>query len=182
MQVLAIVGMTGSGKSELAAYLHSLKHPVVRFGQITIDEIVRRGLEISPENERTVREELRAQHGTAVYAEQSLPHITKHLDTHPLVVIDGLYSMSEFKLIRAAFGAALFVVAVFTPRQVRYSRLTTRAERPLTLEQAEQRDFSEIDKLEKGGPIALADVTLINSGTVAELCSMADSLLSSLHA
>jgi dephospho-CoA kinase len=41
--------------------------------------------------------------------------------------------------------------------------------RPLTAEQARARDFAEIENVNKGGPIAMADFTIRNDGTLAEL-------------
>jgi dephospho-CoA kinase len=34
--------------------------------------------------------------------------------------------------------------------------------RPLTPDEAKKRDYSEIENIEKGGPIAMADYTIIN--------------------
>jgi dephospho-CoA kinase len=41
--------------------------------------------------------------------------------------------------------------------------------RPLTLSEAISRDISEIENIEKGGPIAFADYMVINDGTIKEL-------------
>ena len=47
--------------------------------------------------------------------------------------------------------------------------MTTREVRPLTNEQAEARDIAEIENLEKGGPIAMADHFIMNAGSEADL-------------
>jgi dephospho-CoA kinase len=49
--------------------------------------------------------------------------------------------------------------------------------RPLSHEEAEARDFAEIENLEKGGPIAMADFTLQNDETMEKLHSEIDKLL-----
>jgi dephospho-CoA kinase len=85
------------------------------------------------------------------------------------VVIDGMYSWTEYKELKTHLGARLLVIAIYTPRRERYRRLAIRKERPLTPAEAESRDFAEIERLEKGGPIAFADHTLVNTGTVADL-------------
>jgi hypothetical protein len=41
--------------------------------------------------------------------------------------------------------------------------------RPLTAGQASSRDRSEIENINKGGPIAMADFTIINEATLEEL-------------
>jgi dephospho-CoA kinase len=175
--ILAVVGMTGSGKSELSRYLGSLGFPAIRFGQVVVDEIARRGLTLTPENERTIREELRSTYGMDVCARRCLPAIRKALEESPLVVIDGLYSWSEYRTLRAAFGENLVLLLVFTSRETRYHRLNVRPERPLTFQEAQERDIAEIENLEKGGPIAFADYALLNDGTKAELFAGVDDLL-----
>ncbi|MCS7072357.1 MAG: hypothetical protein NZM00_12695, partial [Anaerolinea sp.] len=62
----------------------------------------------------------------------------------------------------------------------RYSRLAARSERPLTPEEAERRDYQEIEMIEKGGPIALADHFIVNDGTEAELLAALDALVARL--
>ncbi len=166
---LVIVGMCGSGKSTLAEFLSARKWPMVRFGSVTIDELKRRGLPIQEATERSVREELRKKHGMAAFAALSLPAIEEALERRRKVVIDGLYSWSEYKHLHDRLKARLLVVAVFTPRRARYERLASRSVRPLTAEEAESRDVAEIERIEKGGPIALADFTLLNGGTVGDL-------------
>jgi dephospho-CoA kinase len=166
---LVIVGMAGSGKSTLAAFLARERWPIVRFGDITMAELQRRGLPVQEPNERAIREELRGEHGMEAFAILSLPAINQALERAGRVAIDGLYSWSEYRYLKRRLHAKMIVVAVFTSRAERYQRLGSRGVRPLTVEEAESRDFAEIEKLEKGGPIALADHTIVNAGTVEEL-------------
>jgi dephospho-CoA kinase len=166
---LVIVGMCGSGKSSLAAFLSARGWPVVRFGGVTMDELERRGLPIVEANERAVREELRRIHGMAAFAILSLPAIERALETAGKVVIDGLYSWTELKWLQANLAGRMATVAVFTPRAERYRRLAVRPVRPLTAAEAESRDVAEIENLEKGGPIAFADRTIMNVGSIPDL-------------
>lgn len=168
-RIIAIVGMAGSGKSTVAAYLKGRGVPVIRFGQIIINELESKGLEVNPENERIVREELRRELGMDAVARLSLPIINENLTRCPVAVIDGLYSLSEYKTLKEEFGDRLSLIAVFTPKHERYRRLRTRTERPLTNEDAESRDYFEIVNIEKAGPIALADVMVINEGSETDL-------------
>jgi dephospho-CoA kinase len=179
--VIAIVGMPGSGKSILAAHLSSKGFPAIRFGQIIIDELHRRGLTINPPNEQSVREELRRTYGMDICAHRSLPGIHAALSKSPIVVVDGLYGWSEYKVLRTTFGDKLIVIAVVAARQVRYRRLQDRLVRPLDFSEAEKRDFAEIEGLEKGGPIAIADFFLLNEGTQQDLHCKVDALLSHLQ-
>ncbi len=177
VRIIAIVGMPGSGKSVVAGYLKNNGFPIIHFGEIIIREVEKRGLAIIPQNEQLVREEIRQKYGMDVCAQLSLPMIKSTLLEHQLVVIDGLYSFSEYKTLKIEFQDELLVVAIFTPKSLRYERLTFRQERPLKIAEAEKRDFMEIEKIEKGGPIAMADITIINDGNQYQLYRNLEALL-----
>jgi len=85
------------------------------------------------------------------------------------VVIESLYSWEEFKIIKNEFGDSFRLLNIYTTKSIRYERLKSREYRPLTAEEAISRDTSEIEKLDKGGPIAFADFTEINDSTLEEL-------------
>jgi dephospho-CoA kinase len=174
--LLIIVGMAGSGKSTIAEHLKEKGWHIVHFGEITMRELEKRGLPISEANEKAVREELRDNNGMAAYARLSLEEIKRSLMTTP-TLIDGMYSWSEYMYLKQHFGAQTVVVSIFTTRSIRYERLSRRPKRPLTVEEAELRDFAEIENVEKGGPIAMADYTLVNDGTEEELLREFDKLL-----
>ena len=180
VRILAIVGMPGSGKSVIASYLTSNGFPIIRFGEIIIREVENRGLAITPENEQMVREDIRENFGMDVCAQRSLPLIKSKLLSHQLLVIDGLYSLSEYKTLKKEFHDELLVLAIFTPKRERYARLTLRQERPLTIPEAQRRDEMEIEKIEKGGPIALADLTIINDGSQYQLQRKLEELLAEI--
>src|SRR5688572_17349153 len=164
-RALALVGMAGSGKTLCAKHLEAKGFYQFRFGGIVTGEVERRGWEINPENERIVREEFRANEGMDVMAKRALPHLREGLKSHEVIIIDGLYSFSEYKRLHSESGMNMLVVAIVASRSLRYHRLATRPVRPLTHAEAEQRDIQEIEMLEKGGPIAIADYTLVNDGS-----------------
>lgn len=178
-RTLALVGMPGAGKTLCAKHLEDRDYFQFRFGGIIVDEVVRRGLEINPKNERTVREELRKDRMDAI-AQLALPKLKEGLKTHRTIVIDGLYSFSEYKTLKKELGEDMVVVAIIAPRHVRYQRLANRPERPLTHDEAYNRDVTEIETIEKGGPIAIADYTLLNDSTGAVLLRQLDALLEDL--
>jgi dephospho-CoA kinase len=175
-RALALVGMPGAGKTLCAAHLQKLGFAHFRFGQIVVDEVERRGLAVNPANEQLVREELREREGINAIAIRALPHLKTALEQHHSLVIDGLYGFGEYKLLHAELGANMVVVAITSARHLRYQRLARRRERPLTPAEAELRDFNEIEKLEKGGPIAIADYTLLNNRGPDDLLRELDAL------
>jgi len=177
---LALVGMPGAGKTVCAEALAARGYFTIRFGAVVVDEVRRRGWALKPANEAIVREALRAEHGMAAMAELSLPKLQAALAAGKNIIIDGLYSLSEYKLLRAQLGAPLLLVAIVAPRHLRYRRLAARPVLPLTASEAQERALREIERLEKGGPIAMADYTLLNDATAAALLARLDALLAEL--
>jgi len=170
-KVVCITGLCGAGKSVLSDYFLKNGYQYIRFGQIVIDEVAQRGLEVNETNERMVREELRVTHGMAAFAILNLPKIEEML-TESNVIADGLYSFEEYKVLKEKFGDDLAVIAIYAPPKMRYERLANRKvvagdtnirNRPLTADEARSRDLSEIEKLNKGGTIAMADYTVLNT-------------------
>ena len=168
MKVVAIVGMAGAGKSEVARIFERDGFKKVRFGDITDQEIKNRGLELNEENERYVRQQLRKEHGMAAYAKLNLPRIDASLKSSD-VVVDGLYSWEEYTLLKERYGERFSVVAVWASSTTRHKRLAKRAHRPLTPEEAASRDRAEIENSNKGGPIAMADFTIMNEASLEDL-------------
>ncbi|MBA7469552.1 Dephospho-CoA kinase [subsurface metagenome] len=168
MKVVSVVGMAGAGKSEVAKIFEKNGFIRIRFGDVTDEEVSKRGLELNEENERSVREALRQEYGMSAYAILNLARIDlarKQSD----VVIDGLYSWEEYTFLKTYYGEDFYVVAVWASPRTRYARLTDRSNRRLTLEEATNRDRAEMENINKGGPIAMADFTIINESSLKEL-------------
>ena len=180
MKVVSIVGMTGSGKSEVAKLFSDKGFTTVRFGDITDEEVKKQGLKLNEENERPVRERIRKEHGMAAYAKLSLPRIDAALKTSH-VVLDGLYSWEEYTYLKNRYGDDFIVLAVWASPQERYARLGSRKIRPLTLEEATGRDSAEIENLNKGGPIAMADFTILNDASMSTLKKQVERIVARLR-
>jgi len=168
MRIIAIVGMAGAGKSEAACVFEEKGFARVRFGDVTDEELRKQGLPVNEENERQMRETLRKNYGMAAYAMLNLTKLDVALKNGP-VVIDGLYSWEEYTTLKEYYGAGFLVVAVWASPEVRYERLAVRPVRPLTEAEAFSRDQAEIVRLNKGGPIAMADYTLLNEDSLKDL-------------
>jgi len=179
-KIIAIIGLSGAGKTEVVEYIiERYGWPKVYFGEVTFDEMARRGLAISEENERAVREGLRSEFGPLVYAERVIQKIEPIIDT-PHVLVESLYSWEEFMRFRDVFGSAFLVVAVHASPAIRYARLAIRPKRPLTAAEAWSRDRSQIENLHQAGPIAMADFLIINEGEREDLLRKVDALVRNL--
>ncbi|MBI2625418.1 MAG: AAA family ATPase [Candidatus Nealsonbacteria bacterium] len=186
-KVVCIVGMAGAGKTTVADEFVAQGFAYLRFGQVTIDEIKKRRLEVSEASERKIREELRKKYGMSAFALLNSVKIDRLLKESN-VVVDGLYSWSEYKMLKERYGDSLFIVAAYAPPVLRYQRLVGRVAendpkkrfRPLTEKEAKARDLADIESAEKGGPIAMADFTVLNLGAKEELIEQVRGVLSKI--
>jgi dephospho-CoA kinase len=167
-KIIAVIGMCGSGKSEAVKFFVEHSYKRVYFGEVVMNELKRLGLEVNEKNEKETRENLRKEFGMGAMAVKSLPIIEEFI-THNNVVIESLYSWEEYNIIHNKFGDAFKLLTIYTTKQLRYERLTKRQVRPLTNTESTSRDVNEIEKLDKGGPIAFTDYLIINDGTLEEL-------------
>ena len=175
--------MPGSGKGTCTDYLHdTYSWPVVHFGNAMYDELVRQGYD-RVKDENWFRKKLRDDHGPAVLAML----VSKKADEYiaggnKTVVLDGLYSWTEYKYLRDRYSDNLMVIAVAAPRQLRYERILKRRDshrKYTSVEQIIEREITEIETIEKGGPIAYADYTLVNDTTPETLTNKLDTILKS---
>ncbi len=190
-KLICLVGMCGSGKSEVADYLRQKRSfGFLRFGQIVLDEVKKISDKPNEKLEKKIREEFREKHGMAAMAILNIPRfddLLKDGDT----IGDGLYSWEEYLVLKEKYGDNFYVIAVYTPPKIRYERLEGRAEkhgadeslrfRSFSREEAASRDKSEIENLHKAGPIAMADYTLLNTGTIKYLHKQIDEVLEAIY-
>jgi dephospho-CoA kinase len=180
-KVIAVVGMPGGGKSEAIDHLMAEFHwPKVYFGDVTFDEMERRGLERTQANERLVREDLRNLHGEDYYAHEVIKKI-EALGNVPEVLVESFYSAAEYRVFRERFGSDFLVIAVHARPSIRHERLLHRPERPLSLTESEERDWAQLNRLTQGTPIALADYMIVNEGTKEEFCRALDEVIAKIQ-
>jgi dephospho-CoA kinase len=181
-KILAFVGLTGSGKSEAVNYVCTKGYPKVYFGGVVLGAMKEAGLEWTEANEKQFREEIREREGKDFVVKRIIKEIHDLINAgQHHIVADGLYTWTEYKALKHEFPGELTVVAVVTPKHLRHHRLTLRPIRPLTIEEANSRDWAEIENLEKGGPIAIADFFLHNDGSIKTFEERIDALLTDSH-
>jgi dephospho-CoA kinase len=171
-KVIAIVGLSGTGKSVATEYLkNTYQLTSIYFGGYVLEEVRKRGLEVNSNNERMIREDLRAINGMDAIAKLAIDKINILLQEDKHIIIDGLYSFTEYTFLKNILHDQLILIATHSEKAIRYERLAQRPVRPLTKEEVEKRDFLEIAMIEKGGPIAIADYHIINNKDEAYLYS-----------
>lgn len=174
-KIIAIVGMCGSGKSIASDYYEEKGFQKVYFGGVTLEQLKKENLEITPENEKIMRERLRKEYGMGAYAVLLIDQI-EDLSKKSHVVLDGLYSWDEYKILKEKFQDDLSMIAIVVDKELRYQRLEERKIRPFTRNQALQRDIAEIENSAKGGPIAYADYYILNNGNINDYLNHLDDI------
>lgn len=182
VKIVAFVGLTGSGKSSAVEYLTAKGYPKVYFGGVILDAMTKAGLEHTQENEKPFREELREREGKDFVVKRIIQQVHDLINAgQHRIVADGIYTWTEYKAMKREFPGELTVVAVVAPKHMRHHRITNRPIRPLTIAEADERDWAEIENLEKGGPIAIADHYIMNNGNLDHFHDQIDTELDHIN-
>ena len=182
VKIIAVVGMSGSGKSVVVDHLTSKGYPKVYFGGMILKEMEKRGIEITAENEKEFREMNRAKEGKDWVVKQVIAEVKDLISAgQKRIVLDGVYSWTEYKLIKHEFPGVVTFLAVMTTKKLRYARVAERVVRPLNTQEIQMRDAAEIENLEKGGPIVAADYFVLNNGTMDDLKERVDEVLKEIE-
>lgn len=170
VKIIATVGMSGSGKSVAVDYLTSKGYPKVYFGGMVLKALEKEGLEINEQNEKNFREQIRKTEGNDWVVRQVIDEVHDLMRAgKKRIVLDGVYSWTEYKILKHEFPGMVTFVAVVVPKKLRYKRVGQRQVRPLSVEEVKSRDQGEIENMEKGGPIAAADYYILNDGSIEDL-------------
>ena len=176
-KLIAVVGMSGSGKSVVTEHLEKNNWTKLYIGGITYKLMKEAGIERDEEgkNEKEFRENLRKEHGPECYAKFLDPEIKEALKENN-VVLDGLYSWYEYKYLIEKYKN-LKLICVVTDKKIRYERVAVRKDRSFDKKAIEYRDLSEIENLYKGGPIAYADYYILNNDDTNAVIKRLDDIL-----
>lgn len=184
VKILALVGMSGSGKSVAVDYLTDKGYPKVYFGGMIYKEMEKRGIPRSEdgETEKKFREEIRETEGKDWVVRQVIAE-TKDLIAagQKRIILDGVYSWTEYKALKHEFPTNLTFIAIVVDKKLRYDRVAKRPDRPFDATAIRERDRSEIENLEKGGPIVAADYYILNNGTKEDIYTRLDEILKEIE-
>ena len=178
VKILVFVGMSGSGKTTAIDYLTEKGIPKIYFGGIIYQAMREAGIEITPESQQRFREEIRQKEGKDFVIKRVLKEIQDLINAgQKRIVLDGLYSWTDYKILKKAYPTETTVIAIILPRALRHHRVSERPDRPFNAQEINERDWSELENLEKGAPIAIADYYLENSGSISDLHKQLEQLL-----
>ena len=167
-RVLAVCGMPGSGKGEFAQIFMDAGIPVRSMGDMVREEVARRALEVVPEVFGQVAADLRREFGEDVLAVRLTEAVNTLLDSHPIVLIDGLRGTAEYDVFKSTWGDDFQSVAIHTDKSIRFARMMARGRS----EDGGTATFEARDEREKGWGleelINSADVLVDNNDDLAQ--------------
>ncbi|MBC7512756.1 AAA family ATPase [Candidatus Saccharibacteria bacterium] len=179
VKIIAFVGLAGSGKSSAVEYLTEKHIPKIYFGGIIYKAMEDANIAVTWESQQKFREEIREREGKDFVVKRAIKEARDLIDAgQHRIVLDGLYSWSEYKILKHEFPGEMTVIAIVTPKHERKQRMANRPERPMTALEVDERDWTEIENLEKGGPIAIADYFIHNDRDLDWLHEQLNTVLS----
>lgn len=177
-QVIALLGLPGSGKTTAASFFKKKNIPVVRMGKVTDKLLKNEQLSLSEKNERKVRSFLRAKFGEEIYAKLISRDLKKKLEANDLVIIDGIRSVPE-RIYFAKKFKIFKVICIDSGRELRFARITKREVRSLDQEEFKNRDVQEI-KLGFGKLKKSAEYIIKNNSSRKNFLSNLEKLLTKI--
>ena len=182
IHIIAPVGLAGSGKSTTVEYFTTQGIPKIYGGGIMYAMMTEAGIDITWESQKQFREEMRAKEGQDFILKRAIKDIHQLIAAgQKKVVLDGLYTWSEYKTLLHEFPGQVTVIAIVAPKQLRYQRLQNRPERPMQPHEIKERDWAEVENIDKGGPIAMADYFVINDGSIEKLHDQLHGVAGDVH-
>jgi dephospho-CoA kinase len=170
-QIIAITGLCGSGKTEVARFLER-RLGFVRFslGDVFRREFQARHIDQSAASERAFQIQIRQERTMAALAILSEPSLREILNATKHIVIESICSWAEITHIRSTFSEhQLRSLSIHSPLIDRVKRLRDRPDRPMDQDEIHERDTLELASLEKGLSLSWSDYHLINDDTLQVL-------------
>jgi dephospho-CoA kinase len=166
--------MSGSGKTTLANHFRDRGVASVSMGDVIRRLARENGLPPTPENLGRLASGIREEGGDDAVAKLCVEKINEMPDE--TVLIDGIRSIKEVEVFSKEFEVIL--VAVFSPQNTRYDRLTARgrSDDPQDITTFKVRDDRELS-FSLGHAIALADYIVLNDGSLEDLKNEFESFL-----
>ena len=179
MDIIGIVGLPGSGKTEISNYARERGIPVISMGDVVRGECLQRDLDPANyhgEIAKRIREEL----GMDAIAKLTVPLIYEVIENQNKIIVDGIRSGEEVEVFRREFEGKFRLVKVESPFKMRLDRIRDRGRDNPEVETLDERDNRELgfglkDAMES------AEIGIENSGTIDELPLKLSKLINSNH-
>ncbi|MEM2934751.1 MAG: AAA family ATPase [Candidatus Thermoplasmatota archaeon] len=174
MKAVAFTGMPGAGKTEAINVAKEMNIKVISMGDEVREEVVKRGLPLNDEITGKIADEMRKKHGAGYWAKRCLAK----MGNEDFFVIDGIRNMEEIEVFREKIDN-LILVAIHASQATRYERIKKRKRygNDMNIEKFRGREKKELS-WGLGNVIAMADVVIINEGSLEEFKEKVRKILS----
>lgn len=172
MTILVIAGMPGAGKEEFVSVALVMGYDVVRMGDVVRAEAKRQNISLTDKGVGGFANDERQKFGYSIWAERAVESVKG-----PRTIIDGSRGLMELAVFKVHFPD-IKLVAVHSSPGSRYPRLVARKryDAPKDFQEFAARDERELS-WGLGSIIAMADVMLVNEGTLEEFKSRCSQFL-----
>jgi dephospho-CoA kinase len=176
MVLIVIAGMPGAGKEEFVSVAMTKDYQVVRMGDVVREFASKTAVGVSDRGVGGFANDERQKHGYDIWAKRCLDRVVTDR-----TIIDGSRGVMELKVYQERFGKDIELVAIHSSPGTRYPRLVRRgrADAPKSVSEFEARDERELS-WGLGSLISLADVMMVNEGTLEEFKSSCARVLDSI--
>ena len=169
--------MPGAGKSTIAEGLKPKGYDIVNMGNAVREEAKKRNLESTSSNLGKLMLDLREKNGPGAIAELIKPQI--ETSTANVILIDGVRSNDEIKVLRKFGNVKLLAIHASTDTRFDFLQKRGRSDDPQTKDNFDERDNRELG-VGISNPIALSDDAISNTGlTKDELIESAFTIIQS---
>lgn len=175
-EILAFVGLTGSGKTVAVDYLTEKGYPKVNLDSFISDN------NLDPNEKLTIYKDLISTNGKDFLALKVIGQIHDLMSAgQHKILVDGSLSWTEYKTLKHEFPGCITTIAIITSRHLRHSRLINDPSRDISQDDVDRQDWFEIEELEKAGPIAIANLYISNNKDLSSLYKKLDKLIIDLN-
>ncbi len=176
MTLIVIAGMPGAGKEEFVTVAHSKGYQVVRMGDVVREFASKTSVGVGDKGVGGFANEERQRYGYEIWAKRCVDRVSSQK-----TIIDGSRGVMELKVYQDRFGKDIRLVAIHSSPSTRYPRLIERGreDAPKNREEFDARDERELS-WGLGSLIALADVMIVNEGSLEGFKSSCTKVLDSI--
>jgi dephospho-CoA kinase len=173
---IAFTGMPGSGKTEAVKVAKETGLIIISMGNLVRDETKKRGLNLTDINLGKIADNMRKKHGMDIWAQKCLQKLSQ-ID---FVIIDGIRNIEEVEVFKNNIKNFV-LVAIHSSPDTRYKRLffRQRLDNGIDKKELTHREKRELS-WGLGNVIAMADIVVINEGTLSEFKEKIHSILLSI--
>ncbi len=178
--IIAITGLSGSGKDEAGSFFTQKGIPIVHFGNTINHYIDEHKLKHTEEIHQKLRMEFREKYGPEAMVKLNADKLRESLKNNMIVVVVSLYTWEEYMALKREFPEVnIYLLAIYADKATRYRRAANRAYRGKVY--GEERDIHELTTMNKGAPIAFADYLVKNNFSKEEFYDKLDEVYRAIY-